>query len=367
MPSHLQNLCLVSKGFNDIGTKFLYHKLTLQPRLDDQPIDPTYSYLGLLEDFRANPNLKWIRILSIHPSFYMSSLLEASLSCFIADIPDDCLERVEVDVRQPLKDLTIAAIWSHQRRIKNLGLNPANGSLLIEWAITGHKYLAQLMYLLELVELCNISWSTMDELVCSIELPRVKFLKLVSCDDDLFGHSYLGFYGLDLDLITHLSVNNMMMSPKSIIQLDEFPSLTHLALDQCSCIGPSLRVYKSPKLKDLRIRCLVSESTKLEVLESIRGLISRFNGLELLALDPSWPITTRYRPAWLRILLEISDNHSGTLRSLVIRERRWTPDNLEAHTAAFTAAKRCKALRLLEILTSRESRIRNLTVRCSPL
>lgn len=316
-----------------------------------------------MEKLKENRNLKWIRILSIHPCYYMSNRLEASLSCFIANIPDDCLERLETNIRQPLKDLTIAIIWNHQHRLQNFGLNSAKGSLLIEWAITGHKYLTQPMYLLEL-ELCNISWSTMNELVSTTELPRVKFVKFVSCDDNLFDHPYLQFNCLNLAQITHFSVECTVMSSDFIIAFDMFPSLTHLALDQCSFIGPSLRAYKSPKLKDLRIRCYISASTKVEELENIRDLLSRFKGLELLALDPSWPtVTTRYRSAWLDILSEISNNHSGTLRGLVIRERRWNIENLETHRAMFTAAKRCKALRLLEIITTRESRIRNLTVR----
>lgn len=168
--------------------------------------------------------------------------------------------------------------------------------------------------------------------------------------------------------MTHLSVGNMIISSDSIISSDRFPSLTHLALDQCSCIGPSLAAYKSPKLKGLRTRCHVLDRTSVEELENIRSLIGNFKGLELLALDPFWPAaTTSYRSAWLDILLEISNSNSSTLRGLVIRERRLTHQNLETHKAMFTAAKRCKAVRLLEIVTTRECRIKNFTVRCSPL
>lgn len=319
----------------------------------------------ILDNLRVNRHLKWIRILSIHLSFYMSRRLEASLSCFIANIPDNCLERFEFDIRQPPKELTIAVIRSHQRRIQNMGFDAVNGSLLMEWAIAGHRYFVQTTNLLEL-EFYGISGSKMDELVFIIEVPRVKFVKFVSCHEDLFGHPCLEFDCLDPDQITHLSVNNTMMSSECIIPLDRFPFLTHLALDQCSCIGPSLAAYKFPKLKDLRIRCYVLDSTEIEELENIRSLISSFKGLELLALDPSWPtVTTSYRSAWLNILSAISNNHSGTLRGLVIRERRWVHENLETHRAMFTAAKRCTALRLLEIVTTRETRVSNLTVRFS--
>ena len=123
--------------------------------------------------------------------------------------------------------------------------------------------------------------------------------------------------------------------------------------------GPSLAAWKSPKLKDLRIRCHVLDRTSVEELKNIRGLIGNLKGLELLALDPLWPAaTSSYRSAWLDILLEISNNHSSTLRGLVIRERRLTHQNLETHKAMITAAKRCKTLRLLEIDTTRECRIR---------
>lgn len=124
--------------------------------------------------------------------------------------------------------------------------------------------------------------------------------------------------------------------------------------------GPSLAAYKSPKLKDLRIRCHVLDRTNVEELKNIRGLIGNFKGLELLALDPLWPAaTSSYRSAWLDILLEISNNHSSTLRGLVIRERRLTHQNPETHKAMITAAKRCKTLRLLEIVTAREYNLEN--------
>lgn len=44
-----------------------------------------------------------------------------------------------------------------------------------------------------------------------------------------------------------------------------------------------------------------------------------------------------------------------------------THQYLETHKAMFTAAKRCKAVRLLEIVTTRECHIKNFTVRCPPL
>lgn len=75
--------------------------------------------------------------------------------------------------------------------------------------------------------------------------------------------------------MTHLSVGNMINSSDSIISFDRFSSLTHLALDQCSCIGPSLAAYKSPKLKGLRISCHVLDRRSVEELENIRSLIDQ--------------------------------------------------------------------------------------------
>lgn len=95
------------------------------------------------------------------------------------------------------------------------------------------------------------------------------------------------FYSTKLDRITHLSCNDVMMKRNSIIPLYMFSSLTHLALDHCSHIGPSLASYKSPILSDLRIRSSDLDSTKFEVLEKIRRLIRSYKGLDLLALHHS--------------------------------------------------------------------------------
>lgn len=61
-----------------------------------------------------------------------------------------------------------------------MGVNSASG-LLIEWAIV---YLLQPTYLLEL-EFYKVSWLTMDKLDFTVDVPRVSFVKFVSCDDDL--------------------------------------------------------------------------------------------------------------------------------------------------------------------------------------
>lgn len=59
------------------------------------------------------------------------------------------------------------------------------GSLLIELAIAGHKYLVPPTHLLEL-ELYKLSWSTIDDVIPTVEVPRLKFVKFGSS-----GISYL--------------------------------------------------------------------------------------------------------------------------------------------------------------------------------
>lgn len=318
-----------------------------------------------------NPNLRWIRILSIDPCFYATSQLEAILSSFIGHIPDNSLERVEINYKYPLKDLTTVIMRNKQPRIQNLSLNPTIGNQLWEWAIAQHPYLSSTRHILEL-EFYKLPFQKVDDLLPNLEVPRLKFLKFVSCDGNLFVPAdvcspYPMLFSTKLDRITHLSCNDMMMNHNSIIPLYMFPSLTHLALDYCSHIGASLAAYKSPTLKDLRIRCAALDSTrfaKFEELDNISRLLSSFKGLELLALDPSWTTsTTIHRSVWLSILLGISNNHAGTLRGLVLRERLSTDEMIQTHIAMLEAAKKCKALRLLEIITIEDIRSTNLFVR----
>lgn len=322
-----------------------------------------------------NPNLKWIRILSIDSCFYATSQLEATLSSFIGHIPDNSLERVEIDYKHPLKDLTTVLMRKNQPRIQNLSLNPTIGNQLWQWTIAQHPYLSSTRHLLEL-EFYKLPFRKVDGLLPNLEVPRLKFLKFVSCDGNLFvpadGCSpYPMLFSTKLDRITHLSCNDMMMNYNSIIPLYMFPSLTHLALDHCSHIGASLAAYKSPTLKDLRIRCSTSDTTifaKFEELDNINRLLSSFKGLELLALDPSWTASTIiHRPVWLRILLAIPNSHASTLRGLVLREYLSTDTRIDTKIALFEAAKKCKALRLLEILTDKNLGTMKLYVRYSSI
>lgn len=337
--------------------------------------DTVNYYMEYLYALFKNPNLKWIRILSIHENFYKTSQLEATLSSFISHIPDNSLERVEIDYKSPLKDVTTLLMRKNQPRIQNLSLNPTIGSQLWEWAIAQHPYLSSTRHLLEL-EFYQLPFRKVDDLLPNLEVPRLKFLKFVSCDGNLFVPAdvcspYPMLFSIKLDWITHLSCNDMMMNYNSIIPLYMFPSLTHLALDRCSHIGASFAAYKSPTLKDLRIRCSTLDTTRLakyEELENISRFLSSFNGLELLALDPSWTTSTiTLRSIWLRILLAISNKHASTLRGLVLRECLSVGTKVGTHIEMFEAAKKCKALRLLEIITAKGNGTTYLFVRYSSL
>lgn len=186
-----------------------------------------------------------------------------------------------------------------QPKIQNLNLNPILGDQFREWTIAQHPYLPSTRYLLEL-EFYEFQVQEVGELLPILEVPRLKFLKFVSCEGNFFvpadGCSpYPTLISTKLDRITHLSCNELMMNHNSIMPLYMFPSLTHLALDYCSHIGASLAAYKSPTLKDLRIRCYPLDTTnfpKSEEPEKISDLLGSFNGLELLALDPSWTTST---------------------------------------------------------------------------
>lgn len=322
-----------------------------------------------------NPHLKWIRILSIHEHFYETSQLEATLSSFIGHIPDNTLERVEIDYISPLKNVNTVLMRKNQAKIQNLSLNPTVGFLLWEWAIAQHPYLSSITrHLLEL-EFYQLSFRKVDDLLPNLEVHRLKFLKFVECDGNLFvpadvNSPYPMLHSIKLDRITHLSFHDMMMNYNSIIPLYMFPSLTHLALDRCSHIGASLAAYKSPTLKDLRIRCATTDTTrfaKFEELENISLLLGSFNGLELLALDPSWTTSTiMHRSVWLKILLAISNNHASTLRGLVLREYLSADKRKNTHIVMFEAAKKCKALRLLEIITAKGLGTTKLFVRYIP-
>lgn len=317
-----------------------------------------------------NPNLKWIRILSIDSSFYATSQLESTLSSFIGHIPDNSLERVEIDCKYPLKHLNTVIMRKSQPRIQNLNLNPILGNQLQEWALAQHPYQPSTRYLLE----CTFYQFPFEEvggMLPILEIPRLKFLKFVSCEGNFSDacSPYPTLISTKLDRITHLSCHELMMKHDSIIPLNMFPSLTHLALDDCSYIGASLAAYKSPTLKDLRIRCYILYSTnfpRYEELEDIGRLLSRFNGLELLALDPSWTTSIpRYQSDWLRILLAISNNHASTLKGLVLREFPSTDITIEMKRARIEAAKKCKSLRVLEVMNVEEIHTTNFFVRSS--
>lgn len=172
---------------------------------------------------------------------------------------------------------------------------------LIEWVITENPFLASIKHLLELefyklLSKLSMTFFRISKFLnsnLSISFPSTVIYLSRRAD----GCSpYLMLFPTKLDQITHLSCKDMMMEHDSIIPLYMFPSLAHLAMDQCSYIGPSLAAYKSPTPRDLRIRCSVLDSSKAEELKNITRLISSFSCLGLLALDPPWSTSTmRYR------------------------------------------------------------------------
>lgn len=120
-----------------------------------------------------------------------------------------------------------------QPRIQNLNLTPTLGNQLREWAITQHPYLPCTDYLLELT-FHQYSLEEVGDSLPIFEVPRLNFLKFISCDGYFFVPAVCSPYptliSTKFDRITHLSCGELMMNHDSIIPLYMFPSLTHLTL-----------------------------------------------------------------------------------------------------------------------------------------
>lgn len=235
-PSHLKNLCLVSKTVSSIATQLLYRDLVLDipPGKNDRK-----KILNVVEAVSKCDALRYVQKLKVGPiQGRMFTLFDRLMS----RLQDDSLINFEWDAEAPPLNLQVVYLWEHQRTIKSIDL------IEVMDAFRAIQLWKGLKFPQKYVHLSLDEWPPEDDVLEKLDLSCLTSLKV----RDNWAVKLPSCISANLMHITNLQLFSIYFLDTDL-ELDRFTSLLSLGLYHCLGVSSILSNFRYPKLKNLRL------------------------------------------------------------------------------------------------------------------
>lgn len=335
-PADLHSLCLVSRYISAISVRYLYQNFVFPPMTAEAAerlcvvLANSHGLLHFVETFRLGQCLR-----------HCSERLEEAFLSLLSKFPDDRLTRFDFNGHF-LRPRHQNFLWSHQQKIRNLQLTVITDEVLRRRIdIVGFPYANYSGRLYDLRRLAEIS--TLQRMGPPLKSLRVQG----NLDFRLWEETIITHATLPLVNLKHLTLDNVSLGGHS---LDSLPQLTHLAFHNCPSAGQCLMGYTRPTLKALYF---FYDPTEFNVLSNFTAFLSRFRGLETLAVRDIWKyISPRAEEYGSQILAAAIGTHEETLSFLLIHFNHQVYNIPSYYVPILEAAKKCKNLSQLGLSLS---------------
>lgn len=330
----LHSLCLVSKQMSAVSVPYLYQDFTfpfMGPEAAERlciALANSNGLLPLVKTFHLGMCLR-----------HCSGRLEAAFLKLLSAFPDDCLSEFNLDghvLRRSHQDY----LWSHQLNLTNLELTIVSEEILRRRRITKNSLpdngLIHELKQLEKLGLAKRMGSNPNSLrVHGTVSPK-------HWESGIISHRRLL-----ITSIKHLSLENVMLNG---LFLDSLPNLTHLAFRNCPAAGKCLDKFSNPNLKALYF---LYDPYELDVLSNLAVFLSRFGGLETLAVRDIWKYkASREEEHGTPILAVAIGAHEATISFLQIHFNHQVYRGHETFDSIVDAAVKCLKLTQLGLSMS---------------
>lgn len=329
-PGDLHSLCLVSKQVSTVATTYLYRDFVF-PHMTHAAAERICITLtnskGLL------PLVRYFHLgLCLR---HCSENLEVAFLVFLSSFPDDCLLEFNFNghwIRPSHQNF----LWSHQQKIHDLELTLITEELLrrqIGPVLLFNSANYNRRYELQVVDSLTLHDERMGPSPVSLRVHG-------RLGTGLWESNIITRKKLSLVNVKHLALDDVFLEGSFLTSL---PNLNHLAFRNCPAAGQCLGGFTKPIF--LKTLYFFYDPTEHAVLPNLAIFLSRFRGLETLAVRDIW----RYRPAsgeerGTRLLATAIERHCKTLSFLLVHFNHQVHANHEYYDPILRAAGKCKKL-----------------------
>lgn len=319
----LRSLCLVSQQISAIARQHLYRNFVF-PRMSPDVAERVCltlansdGLLPLVKTFRLGMCLR-----------FCSKRLEAAFLTLLSAFPDDSLSEFNLD-GHILRHSHQVFLWSHQQRVHGLELTVVSKQRRrINKDSFPDNCLNQKLEQLKKSGLAKRMGPTPNSLRVHGKI-----------SPKLWGSAIISQTRLPLTNMKHLSLDGV---PLNGTFLDSLPHLTHLAFRNCPSAGKCLDGFSGPSLKALYF---FYDPYELNVLVNLALFLSRFQGLETLAVRDIW----RYRQTGAEqhgtlMLGNAIEKHKATITFLFVHFNHQVYGNPQYFDPIVDAATNCQKL-----------------------
>ncbi|MCJ1427684.1 hypothetical protein MMC29_005589, partial [Sticta canariensis] len=345
-PTDLKALCLVSKEISAISTPRLYRDINL--RYGTEYPDRLSLCLTRLSHSRSLGHVQTIKIGYLGEPNQGNQGYCSALSHLLPKLRDNSLIRFEFDELTRPTHKQLRFLWQHQKRLHNLQLDFKT----YPPTVSDHEHPTHLLRSLRLISELDLDFesATVDSevlpLLKTLDLSHLQKLRLASLPKTSSGPSEplklrkILFSDYFPATLTHLTLCFVSFIDNNL-QLNDYPSLTHLALRWCNRSLDLFAGYSRPTLMSLS---LVEHSH----LAGLSDMLHRFRGLESLAICISRPIEDSKT---VDFLVDAIDRHKDTLKYLLFHHdwRKAARKSLLFDTELFNVIMTCRNLSQLGI------------------